>query len=91
MLTLACQYLMSHIMRTIKKWSLVPSRHQISTNHKWHNQMFFGSGMEGRGGEGGSTFHSFALNVNNHTHMIISANFKQGVVRLWRACTCTRA
>lgn len=51
--------------------------------------MFFGSGMEGRGG--GSTFHSFALNVNNHTHMIISANFKQGVVRLWRACTCTRA
>lgn len=66
-------------MRTIKKWSLVPSRHQISTNHKWHIQMFFlGSGM--RGGGGGPTVHFFPLNVNNHIHMIISANFKQGVV-----------
>lgn len=90
MLTLACQYLMSHIIRTIKKWSLVPSRHQISTNHKWHIQMFFlGSGM--RGGVGGPTVHFFPLSVNNHIHMIISANFKQGVVRLGRACTCTRA
>lgn len=50
---------------------------------------FLGSGM--RGGDGGPTVHFFPLNENNHIHMIISANFKQGVVRLGRACTCTRA
>lgn len=50
---------------------------------------FLGSGM--RGGGGGPTVHFFPLSVNNHIHMIISANFKQGVVRLGRACTCTRA
>lgn len=43
------------------------------------------------GGGGGPTVHFFPLNVNNHIHMIISVNFKQGVVRLGGACTCTRA